>query len=425
MQTTGRLALIALFAAAGAGLAVWVGMSTSVPEPPPKRAPASPVALLQTRDEAALAPSSPAKANLREEALIEAPQPGSSTLFEPDLFHAQQAVLSSGNSTLPFVPAAPPAAPAPPLPVPALATPAPARTPAVAPVGKTILDDEGDGKSRVPIRDDDKGKDRVAIRVYRTNYITAAELKALIAPLLTEKTGAVSVSRRDDTAVASNNAPTGSAQLPANEVLVVRDYEAVLTQIDQMVAEVDVHPLQVLIEAVVLTVKLRDKDNRGVDFPLLSQNPHVKFDLGSPAAAMADVPLGGSLKFGFLDGNFDAFLDALEQTGHTEVIADVIANARLMVLNRQRAKTQIGVRRGCVNRMIAETSSLKSDEFLDVGAQLRLQPYMFGDGLIHVEVQPDLLDRDLTADAAAPPCPTGRSRKSSCFTTAAPPLSAV
>jgi hypothetical protein len=89
MQTIGRLALFTFSAAAGVVLAAWVGMSTTLPEQPPKLAPASLVALLRTGDDAPLVPSSPAKASLREEASIEAPRPCSSTLFEPDLLHAQ------------------------------------------------------------------------------------------------------------------------------------------------------------------------------------------------------------------------------------------------------------------------------------------------------------------------------------------------
>ena len=52
-------------------------------------------------------------------------------------------------------------------------------------------------------------------------------------------------------------------------MVVVRDYEAVLAQVDQVVAEVDVRPLQVAIEAMILSVKLNDADKFGVNFQLL------------------------------------------------------------------------------------------------------------------------------------------------------------
>ena len=128
------------------------------------------------------------------------------------------------------------------------------------------------------------GLDRVGTRVYRTNYITAAELKGLITPLLTEKTGVVSVSTPSEVGIPTSDSAAGGDKLAGGEALVVRDYEAVLCQIDQLVAEVDVRPLQVSIEAMILDVQLDDKDQFGVNFQLLRQNPNISFGLGTPPA---------------------------------------------------------------------------------------------------------------------------------------------
>jgi type IV pilus assembly protein PilQ len=240
----------------------------------------------------------------------------------------------------------------------------------------------------------EQGLDRVGTRVYRTNYITAAELKALVTPLLTEKIGIVSVSSPSEAGIATNDSVAGGDKFSGNEVLVARDYEAVLTQIDQLVTEVDVRPMQVAIEAMILSVHLKDEDKFGVNFQLLRANPDLKFGLGSPSASLSDLappagfPLAGGLKFGFLDGNLGAFLDALEQVGDT----NVIANPRLMVLNKQRAEIQIGQKQGYVNQTVTETSSTSSIEFLDTGTQLRLRPFISSDGLVRMEVHPELSD---------------------------------
>ena len=212
------------------------------------------------------------------------------------------------------------------------------------------------------------GLDRIGTRVYRTNYITAAELKGLIAPLLTEKTGVVSVSTPAEVGIPTTDSAAGGDKLAGGEALVVRDYEAVLCQIDQLVAEMDVRPLQVSIEAMILDVQLSDEDKFGVNFQLLRQNPNISFGLGSPPASLsaADFPLNGGLKFGFLDSNLGAFIEALEQVGDT----NVIANPRLMVLNKQRAEIQIGEQKGYINQTVTETSSSQSVEFLDIGAAI-------------------------------------------------------
>jgi type II secretory pathway component GspD/PulD (secretin) len=238
--------------------------------------------------------------------------------------------------------------------------------------------------------------DQVGIRVYHTSYITALELKLLVAPLLTERTGVVSVSTRSEAAAAAGRG--GSNEKSGNnEVLVVRDYETVLAQMDRLVAEVDVRPAQLSIEAIILGVKLRERDNSGVSFLSLSQNPSLRFDLGSPATSLINANIGG-LKFGFLDGTLDAFFDVLERIGPTDVIADVIATARLTVLARPRLKNQVGQQRGYVGPQVADPMPAKSIPLLDIGAQLRLQPYVFGDGLIHMEIESGPADQDTAAD---------------------------
>ena len=55
MRTTGRLALLGSFAAAGVGVALCVGMSSNAPEPEPTSKPADLAAVIRTVDDAAVA----------------------------------------------------------------------------------------------------------------------------------------------------------------------------------------------------------------------------------------------------------------------------------------------------------------------------------------------------------------------------------
>ena len=235
----------------------------------------------------------------------------------------------------------------------------------------------------------EQAMDKIGTRVYRPNYVTAAELQSLITPLLTEKVGVASVSSAAETGIGSDDASAGGDSYAGADVVVVRDYEAVLAQIDQMVEEIDVRPLQVCIEAMILSVKLKDEDKFGVNFELLRQSGNIKFGLGTPLASLADLKFdAGGLKFGFLDSNLGAFLDALESVGDT----NVIATPRLMVLNKHRAEILIGEQKGYVSTTITETSSTESVEFLEVGAQLRLRPFISSDGLVRMEIHPELSD---------------------------------
>lgn len=248
----------------------------------------------------------------------------------------------------------------------------------------------------------EQSMDRVSTRVYRPNYVTAAELQALIAPLVTEKVGMVSVSTPAEAGISSDAGGSGGGggaagaaggggnggnKFAGGDVVLVRDYEAVLAQIDQVVAEIDVRPLQVAIEAMILSVKLDDKDQFGVDFQFLRNKDNVKFGIGNPPSSLANFKFeDGALKFGFLDSSLGAFISALETIGDI----NVIATPRVMVLNKQKADILIGEQLGYVSTTMTETASTQSVSFLEVGAQLRLRPYISADGLIRMEVHPEL-----------------------------------
>lgn len=237
--------------------------------------------------------------------------------------------------------------------------------------------------------------DKIGTRVYQPNYITAAELKTLITPLLSEKIGIISVSTPAESGIAANDTNAGGNKFAGNELVVVRDFEAVLAQIDQMVEEVDVRPLQVSIESMILSVKLKDTDKFGVNFQLLRDNPNIKFGIGKPLDTLANFKLDeGGLKFGFLDTSLGSFLNALETVGDT----NVIANPRLMVLNKHRADIQIGEQKGYLSSTVTETSTTYAVQFLDLGAQLRMRPFISSDGLIRMEIHPELSDGDVKTE---------------------------
>ncbi len=437
MKTTVRLLLLGAFVAAGVGLAALVGISGVVPHDQ----------TVQTTKSSAEGPSLSAS-------VAAAPAP-----VEPALPYAQQAAPRSGGSVVDMMEVlrrglnqtpAPPAASPPPE---VIETPRPKTTVDGETDGKLririhdedirnvldLLSEQGNlnilasksvgGKVSATLNDVDidsalgailkstgfvarregnfvfvgtpddfadleQRMDRIATRVYRTNYVTAAELKALVTPLLTERVGVVSVSTPAEAGIATSDAGAGGDKFSGAEVLVVRDYEAVLSQVDQLVNEVDVRPLQVSIEAMILSVQLKDDDKFGVNFQLLRDNPNIRFGLGAPPQSLsaAAFPLNGGLKFGFLDSNLGAFIEALETVGDT----NVVANPRLMVLNKQRAEIQIGEKKGYINQTVTETSSSNSVEFLDIGAQLRLRPFISSDGMIRMEVHPELSDGEVT-----------------------------
>ncbi|MCS7304274.1 MAG: hypothetical protein NZ602_04100 [Thermoguttaceae bacterium] len=239
----------------------------------------------------------------------------------------------------------------------------------------------------------DQAADRIGTRVYRPNYVKASDLKDLIQPLLTEKVGLVSVSAPAEIGIASDDDKVGGNSFAGNETVLVRDYESVLAQIDQVVAQIDVRPMQVHIQAMILSVRLDDTDKFGVDFKKLINNSNFTIGWGTPVDSLSQVTFTqGGLKFGFIDGDVGAFLEALE----TVADANVIAAPRLMVLNKHRADILIGRQEGYVNTTQTETATTQTVQFLDIGTQLRIRPFISPDGLIRMEIHPELSDGTVT-----------------------------
>jgi type IV pilus assembly protein PilQ len=231
--------------------------------------------------------------------------------------------------------------------------------------------------------------------VYRPNYVKASELQPLIMPLLTPAGSAglrtsvspIAVSPPAQVGIAADGSQAGGDTFAQNEVIVVRDYEAVLAEIDQVVAEIDKRPMQVAIEAMLLSVELSDTNSFGVDFQFLRDKQHVVMATGSPLSDLGQLSFtSGGLKLGFLDSSLGAFLSALETIGDT----NVIATPRLMCLNKHKAEILIGSQLGYVTKTLTQTTTTQAVDFLQVGTQLRLRPFISTDGLIRMEVHPEI-----------------------------------
>lgn len=233
----------------------------------------------------------------------------------------------------------------------------------------------------------DQAEETIGMRVYRPNYVTATELQALVTPLLTESVGTSTVSSPSQADIPSDSVKTGGDDFANGEVLLVRDYESVLDQIDQIIEKVDQRPQQVAIEAVILTVKLGDSNQFGVNFEVLRDKRNMRLISGTPMDALAGIDVSdGGLKVGFLDSSLSLLLEALETVGDT----NVVASPKVMCLNKQRAEVHIGQELGYITTTVTETAATQTVEFLEVGTQLRIRPFISSDGIVRMEIHPEL-----------------------------------
>jgi type II secretory pathway component GspD/PulD (secretin) len=105
--------------------------------------------------------------------------------------------------------------------------------------------------------------------------------------------------------------------------------------------------------------------------------------VGSPTSGLAeDVP---GLKFGFVANTVTGFIRALQTVGKTEILAC----PRLLVVNKQRAELQLGDRLGYMSTTQTQTSTTQTVQFMDIGTQLRLRPFVTCDGIVRMEIHPE------------------------------------
>ncbi|HEX3869187.1 MAG TPA: secretin and TonB N-terminal domain-containing protein, partial [Pirellulales bacterium] len=244
--------------------------------------------------------------------------------------------------------------------------------------------------------------DRVGTRVYRPNYVTAKELQLLVTPLLTTGVGRVSVTTPAQVGISIDTNSAGGDSAAHGEGVLVQDYEGVLTQVDEVVREIDRRPLQVHIEAMIIAVTLNDSTQIGVNFQVLRNQQNVRFGSGAPrinpldGSGIVDPTTGGlvgqyqfttgGLQFAFLDQSLGMFMTMLETVGDI----NVLATPRLLCLNKQRAEILIGSQIPYTTSTVTQTFTTQTVQFLDIGTQLRLRPYISSDGSIRMEIHPEV-----------------------------------
>ncbi|MCG3129251.1 MAG: hypothetical protein CHACPFDD_04172 [Phycisphaerae bacterium] len=251
------------------------------------------------------------------------------------------------------------------------------------------------------------------MRVFRLKYVTAADAELFIKPLLPEgciatRTAPPQVGVKPDKENAGGVSPAGE------ELLIVLGPPAVVERVAAALAEFDVPPRQVLIEATILRATLNEQNALGIDFNTLAGIDLRSLDASSPGITRVTVgnlpdrefdnvsstvrtdfnqllPNGG-LTFGIIANQVAAFIRALEQT--TDVV--VMANPKVLALNKQRGEIIVGRRDGYLTTTVTETAAVQTVEFLETGTKLLFRPFIMGEDRIRVEIHPEDSNGGLT-----------------------------
>ena len=247
---------------------------------------------------------------------------------------------------------------------------------------------------------------KMGVKVFQLRYAKADDVKAVLVPVLSPQ-GTMSVTPQAKAGVDVSAVATGGVDFANGDVLVVHDYEDNLAQVADVVADVDKRPEQVLIEATILRATLTEDNALGLDFNTLagisfsqlggtsSANTKLNLSGTTPAATAADSATfrtdfnnsinPGGFTFGYIGSDVAVFLRALESVVDTTVLA----NPKLLVLNKQRGEVLVGNRNGYNQTTIVGETVTQSVAFLETGTRLIVRPYIGEAGYVRLEIHPE------------------------------------
>ncbi len=247
--------------------------------------------------------------------------------------------------------------------------------------------------------------------IFRLYYTPAVNAVSMIKPVLSE--GAqVSFTTPAATGIDSDAKDVGGNSHATEDLIVVSDFPEKIEQVRAILKEVDRKPQQVLVEATILRATLQDNNDLGVDFAAVGGTDFRTLSniatsnttgTGLGQALSGDVldnsnaghlndkgfgavrAGGGGLKMGVVQNNVGLFISALE--GVTDTV--VLANPKVLVLNKQRGEVHVGSSLGYKTAVTTETITADNVQFLDTGTRLIFRPYVGDNGNIRMEIHPE------------------------------------
>jgi type II secretory pathway component GspD/PulD (secretin) len=180
------------------------------------------------------------------------------------------------------------------------------------------------------------------------------------------------------------------------ERIVVEDTPESLARIAAFICQVDRAPRQVQIEAHVLQVNLDDTCRCGVNLDQLIRISGSRLNLNTQGFANPDAPQAflATLEGGDLGG----VIEALQTTTDSKTLG----SPKLLVLNEQEARIQVGQQLGFRVTTTTETSTMEGVQFLDVGVVLTIIPRITRDGRVLLHVKPEVSKGEVNPDTGLP-----------------------
>ena len=224
---------------------------------------------------------------------------------------------------------------------------------------------------------------RMVHKVFTLYYISAEEAQRMIEPILS--TGGVIQSsspaeREGATVDASIAAVSGGDTMADNDRLIVRDYPETIAEVELLIEELDVRPKQVLVEATIMSARLTEDTEFGIDWENLG-------DVAVLATQTGFARPGAGMNVGITSDHMEAFIRALEEITDTTLLA----NPKILAVNKQLGQVYIGKKIGYRDSSgVGLSGEVVEGEvkFLETGTKLSFRPYIGDDGYVRMDIFP-------------------------------------
>lgn len=184
-----------------------------------------------------------------------------------------------------------------------------------------------------------------------------------------------------------------------NALIIVANSEQ-YAKIQKVVKQLDVLPLQVLIDATIVEVTLRDDLEYGIQWYLTHENGGTNVISGGAKPGLNLTNLATNIASGIGTGGFSyAFssnsrdINAVLQAGATNDNINVISSPSLMVLNNQEATIKVGdsvpIRSSVSTNLSGGTATpiqTSSIQMVDTGINLSVRPRVNSGGLVLMDI---------------------------------------
>ena len=165
-------------------------------------------------------------------------------------------------------------------------------------------------------------------------------------------------------------------------LLVVEDLPDFHERIEKILREIDVEPLQIMIEAKILEITLDSSESFGIDWSQVV-GAGRSGQLGTQGLASRGAP---GFFFSMVNQNLNVYLSALSGKGRVHTLS----TPKLLALENQEATVKIGDSLGYKVTTTINLITTESVQYLETGVILKVVPSVDQRGLILMKIHPEV-----------------------------------